>query len=76
MACKRDAPGTCRLPGALEAVTTEAAPAVLGAFADKDPSTHSELWGMVLSYSQAFPSAWRAVDMRKGILPKLLAFLR
>lgn len=65
-----------RCSSALEPHVTEAAPSVFGAFGDKDPATHGELWGMVLAFTKAFPTAWPAVDVQKTVMPKLLAFLR
>ena len=53
-----------------------AAPLVLGAFQEQQSSSHSIMWEMVLAFVKTYPSAWHAVDMRKSVLPKLLAFLR
>lgn len=55
---------------------SEASPFILGAFSDVAAETHAALWDMVLSYSRALPAAWHAVNARKAVLPRLLAFLR
>ena len=67
----------CRAPQAFDDTITESAPHILGAFSDTSaPDTHAALWEMVLSFSRAVPSSWHAVNARKGVLPKLCAFLR
>lgn len=66
----------CRAPSILEASLAEAAQSVLGSFSDKDPENHSAMWGMVLAFSKAVPKAWEAIDARKAVQPKLLAFFR
>lgn len=53
-----------------------AAPLVLGAFQEQHAAAHPNMWEMVLAFVTAYPSAWHAVDMRKAVLPRLLAFLR
>ena len=53
-----------------------AAALVLGAFQEQHAGAHPNMWEMVLAFVKAYPSAWHAVDMRKAVLPRLLAFLR
>ena len=53
-----------------------AAPLVLGVFQEQHASAHPNMWEMVLAFVKAYPSAWHAVDTRKAVLPRLLAFLR
>lgn len=68
---------TCyRAPQLLEKHVQTAAPLILGAFQEQQSSAHSSMWEMVLAFVKAYPSAWHAVDMRKAVLPRLLAFLR
>ena len=53
-----------------------AAPLVLGVFHEQHAGAHPNMWDMVLAFGKAYPSAWHMVDMRKAVLPRLLAFLR
>lgn len=53
-----------------------AAALVLGAFQEQHGGAHPNMWEMILAFVKAYPSAWYAVDMRKAVLPRLLAFLR
>ena len=53
-----------------------AAPLVLGVFHEQHAGAHPNMWEMVLAFGKAYPSAWHVVDMRKAVLPKLLAFLK
>ena len=53
-----------------------AAPLVLGVFHEQHAGAHPNMWDMVLAFGRAYPSAWHMVDMRKAVLPRLLAFLR
>ena len=53
-----------------------AAPLILGVFQEQNAAAHPNMWEMVLAFVGAYPSAWHAVDMRKAVLPRLLAFLR
>ena len=52
------------------------APQILGALNDKDPVTHASMWDMVLSFVKAYPTAWKYVDVRNAVVPRLLALLR
>lgn len=53
-----------------------ATPLVLGVFHEQHAGAHPNMWDMVLAFGKAYPSAWHMVDMRKAVLPRLLAFLR
>ena len=53
-----------------------AAPLVLGVFQEQHAPSHTNMWEMLLAFVKAYPAAWHAVDMRKAVLPRLLAFLR
>ena len=50
--------------------------AVLGAFGDKDCSTHQQLWECVLVFLKVFPQSWTLVNLPKAILPRLWSFVR
>ncbi|DBB01874.1 TPA: hypothetical protein ACH3X1_000476 [Trebouxia sp. C0004] len=65
-----------RAPQLLEKHMQAAAPLVLGAFQEQHARAHPNMWEMVLAFVKAYSSAWHAVDMRKAVLPRLLAFLR
>ena len=65
-----------RAPQLLEKHMQAAAALVLGAFQEQHPGAHPNMWEMVLAFVKAYPSAWHAVDMRKAVLPRLLALLR
>ena len=65
-----------RAPQLLEKHMQAAAALVLGAFQEQHAGAHLNMWEMVLAFVKAYPSAWHAVDMRKAVLPRLLAFLR
>ncbi|KAL3135632.1 hypothetical protein ABBQ38_006112 [Trebouxia sp. C0009 RCD-2024] len=65
-----------RAPQLLEKHMQAAAPLVLGVFHDQHAGAHPNMWDMVLAFGRAFPSAWHVVDMRKAVLPRLLAFLK
>jgi len=67
---------THRAPQLLEKHMQAAAALVLGAFQEQHAGAHPNMWEMVLAFVKAYPSAWHAVDMRKAVLPRLLAFLR
>jgi len=54
----------------------QSAPVILGSLSEKEPSCHGEMWGMCLSYAKALPEAWKMVDAKKAVLPKLLSLLR
>lgn len=53
-----------------------AAPLVLGVFHEQHAGAHPDMWDMVLAFGKVYPSAWHVVDMRKAVLPRLLAFLK
>lgn len=53
-----------RRPTLLAPAVPTAAPAVLGALGDKEPSTHEALWAMLLAYARAFPDSWRHINMQ------------
>ena len=65
-----------RAPQLLEKHMQAAAALVLGVFQEQHAGAHPNMWEMVLAFVKAYPSAWHAVDMRKAVLPRLLAFLR
>lgn len=60
----------------LEGALDDAALHVLGAFSEKDQGNHPDMWGMVLAFCRALPSAWKAIDSQKIVISKLTAFLR
>ena len=37
---------------------------------------HPAMWDMLLSFGRAYPEAWAAINMRKVVLPRLMALLR
>ncbi len=65
-----------RAPQLLEKHMQAAAALASGAFQEQHAGAHPNMWEMVLAFVKAYPSAWHAVDMRKAVLPRLLAFLR
>lgn len=65
-----------RAPQLVEKHMHTAAALVLGAFQEQHAGAHPNMWDMVLAFVTAYPSAWHDVDMRKAVLPRLLAFLR
>lgn len=54
----------------------ELAPHIFGGLNDKEAATHTCMWDMVLSFVKAVPTAWNYIDVRKAIIPRLLALLR
>jgi len=59
-----------------DALLQKLASPVLGSIWDTEPSTHSKLWEMVLSFSKAFPYSWHHVKPQKTVFPRLLSLLR
>ncbi|GKA76734.1 E3 ubiquitin protein ligase listerin, partial [Tanacetum coccineum] len=52
------------------------APAILGAFQEKDPTCHSSMWEAVLLFSKRFPESWKSLNVHKIILNRFWSFLR
>ncbi|PWA65835.1 Armadillo-like helical [Artemisia annua] len=52
------------------------APAILGAFQEKDPTCHSSMWEAVLMFSKRFPESWTSLNAHKIILNRFWSFLR
>eukprot|EP00775_Hariotina_reticulata_P010671 gene10671-10830_t len=68
---------TAVAPQLLSSCQQQAAPLVLGALQDKEPSNHPALWEMLLSFiSCQRPACWDVINMPKAFNPRLLAFLR
>ena len=66
----------CRAPQLLEKHMQAAAPLILGVFHEQHAGAHPNMWDMVLAFGRTYPSAWHMVDMRKAVLPRLIAFLK
>lgn len=52
------------------------APAILGAFHEKDPACHSSMWDAILLFSKTFPDSWSSTNIQKTVLNRLWNFLR
>jgi hypothetical protein len=65
-----------RAPAAFEGHLVEVALQVLGSLGDKDAAAHSPMWDMVLSFAKAYPAGWNAADVRRAVMPRLMALLR
>ena len=67
----------CRVPDAFAgAEVQQIAPQVLGFVDEKDAAVHPAMWDMLLSFGRAYPEAWAAINVRKVVLPRLMALLR
>ena len=67
----------CRVPDALGgAEVQQIAPQILGFVHEKDAAVHPAMWDMLLSFGRAYPEAWAAINVRKVVLPRLMALLR
>lgn len=67
---------TTYLPAHPQDAVAEAAPAVLGALGDREPSNHPAVWEALLSFARAYPAGWASVNLHKAVLPRLWALLR
>ena len=66
-----------RAPDALNsAEVQQIAPQILGFVDEKDAAVHPAMWDMLLSFGRAYPGAWAAINVRKVVLPRLMALLR
>ena len=66
-----------RAPDALNgAEVQQIAPQILGFVDEKDAAVHPAMWDMLLSFGRAYPAAWAAINLRKVVLPRLMALLR
>lgn len=52
------------------------APAILGAFKEKDRTCHSSMWEAVLIFSRRFPESWTTLNVQKTLLSRFWDFLR
>lgn len=52
------------------------APALLGAFHEKDASCHSSMWDATLIFSRKFPDAWSYCNIDKVVLSRFWHFLQ
>jgi hypothetical protein len=52
------------------------APAILSSIGEKDHAIHSSMWGTLLSFTLAFPLAWKTIDIPKAFLPRLWSHIR
>lgn len=65
------------IPHALnEANIKTLAPAILGAFQEKDPTCHSSMWEAILLFSRRFPESWTTLNVHKTLLNRFWNFLR
>ncbi|KAJ9556872.1 hypothetical protein OSB04_011486, partial [Centaurea solstitialis] len=65
------------IPHALnEANIKTLAPAILGAFQEKDPTCHSSMWEAILLFSRRFPESWTTLNVHKTVLNRFWSFLR
>ncbi|GLI62907.1 hypothetical protein VaNZ11_005740 [Volvox africanus] len=60
----------------VEECAAESALCILGAVGEKEPGNHGAMWEAVLTYGKACPDAWRHVNLRKMLLPRLYSLLR
>ena len=66
-----------RAPDALNgAEVQQIAPQTLGSIDEKDAAVHPAMWDMLLSFGRAYSGAWAAINVRKVVLPRLMALLR
>nr|XP_043619247.1 E3 ubiquitin-protein ligase listerin [Erigeron canadensis] len=59
-----------------EANVKTLAPAILGAFQEKDSTCHSSMWEAVLLFSRKFPESWSTLNVNKSVFSRLWNFLR
>ncbi|CAH9129291.1 unnamed protein product [Cuscuta epithymum] len=59
-----------------EANIKNLAPVILGAFQEKEPSCHSLMWEMVLTFSKTFPESWTNLNVQKTVLNRFWQFLK
>ncbi|CAK9166923.1 unnamed protein product [Ilex paraguariensis] len=52
------------------------APAILGAFQEKDPTCHSSMWDTFLLFSKTFPDSWTILNVQKTLLHRFWHFLK
>ncbi|XP_038680260.1 E3 ubiquitin-protein ligase listerin isoform X2 [Tripterygium wilfordii] len=61
---------------AIEGNLKTLAPAILGAFEEKDPICHSSMWDVILLFSRRFPDSWMLLNVQKTLVNQLWHFLR
>lgn len=52
------------------------APAILGAFQERNPACHSSMWEVILLFSRRFPESWTSLNVKEPVLNRFWNFLR